>query len=140
MRARTIDGCIIGVTLQLWRFDTTLQQSRGYARWHYYVCVSVVRVCACGVWIVHHMLTGSMCRLYVCLTATLTIKSHARIAIPAMSQTSDGAYPVCPDCSSTGSSSELCHTTQLDLLLCTTCGRTYTVDSVRSYSEVSADE
>jgi len=50
------------------------------------------------------------------------------------------AYPVCPDCSSTGSASELCHTTQLDLLLCTTCGRTYTVDSVRSYSEVSADE
>jgi len=50
------------------------------------------------------------------------------------------AYPVCPDCSSTGSASELCHTTQLDLLLCTTCGRTYTVDRVAAYSEVSSDE
>jgi elongation factor P hydroxylase len=86
------------------------------------------------------MLTGSMCRLYVCLTATLTIKLHACIAIPAMSQTSDRAYPVCPDCSTTGSSSELCHTTQLDLLLCTTCGRTYTVDNIDCQREVSADE
>lgn len=45
------------------------------------------------------------------------------------------AYPVCPDCSSTGSPNELCHTTQLDLLLCTTCGRTYTVDSVATQTD-----
>jgi len=86
------------------------------------------------------MLTSNKCRLYVYLTATLTIKSKAGIATLAMSQTSEGAYPVCPDCSERGSSSELCHTTQLDLLLCTTCGRTYTVDRVAAYSEVSADD
>jgi len=86
------------------------------------------------------MLTSNKFRLYVWLAGSLTIKSKAGIAIPAMSQTSEGAYPICPDCSERGSSSELCHTTQLDLLLCTTCGRTYTVDSVGAYSEVSADE
>jgi uncharacterized Zn finger protein len=42
------------------------------------------------------------------------------------------AYPVCPDCSSDGSFSELVHTTQLDLLLCTTCGRVHRIDHIDS--------
>jgi hypothetical protein len=50
------------------------------------------------------------------------------------------AYPVCPDCSERGSFSELCHTTQLDLLLCTTCGRVHRIDHIDAASEVSADD
>jgi len=78
--------------------------------------------------------------LYVCLTATLTIKSYAHIATPAMSQTSNGAYPICPDCSDDGSFSQLVHTTQLDLLLCTTCGRVHKIDHIDAASEVPADD
>jgi len=85
-------------------------------------------------------LTSNMCRLYVYLTATLTVKSKAAIVTPAMSQTSDGVYPVCPDCTSEGSFSELVHTTQLDLLLCCTCGRVHRIDNIEAQSEVSADE
>jgi len=50
------------------------------------------------------------------------------------------AYPVCPDCSTEGSFSELVHTTQLDLLLCCTCGRVHRIDHIQDQSEVSADE
>jgi len=50
------------------------------------------------------------------------------------------AYPVCPDCSSDGSFSELVHTTQLDLLLCCTCGRVHRIDHIDCQREVSADE
>jgi hypothetical protein len=100
----------------------------------------VVRVCVREVWLELHGLTSNMCRLYVWLAGSLTIKSKAGIAIPAMSQTSNEAYPICPDCIERGSASELCHTTQLDLLLCTACGRTYAVDRVAAYSEVSSDE
>jgi len=86
------------------------------------------------------MLTGKTCCFYVCLTATLTFKLKAAIVTPAMSQTSDGAYPICPDCRSDGSFSELVHTTQLDLLLCCTCGRVHRIDHIDARSEVSADE
>jgi hypothetical protein len=100
----------------------------------------VVRVCVREVWIELQGLTSNMFRLYVYLTATLTIKSHARIAIPAMSQTSNAAYPVCPDCSEDGSFSQLVHTTQLELLLCTTCGRVHRIDHIDGASGVSADD
>jgi len=63
------------VRLLLWVFDTAAHRLWGYARWHYPTCVSVVRVCVREVWIVHHMLTGSMFRFYVYLTATLSYKS-----------------------------------------------------------------
>jgi len=50
------------------------------------------------------------------------------------------AYPVCPDCSSDGSFSELVHTTQLDLLLCCTCGRVHRIDHIDTQREVCSDE
>jgi len=50
------------------------------------------------------------------------------------------AYPICPDCREDQTWSELVHTTQLDLLLCCTCGRVHRIDHIQHQSEVSADE
>lgn len=84
------------------------------------------------------MLTSNKCRLYVYLTATLTIKSHACIAIPAMSLQIVGRMDGCPDCDSIRFTEKSWYSHCVRVCMCCECsseyGRHTDRDTVEAYT------
>jgi len=88
----------------------------------------------------HHRLTGSMFRLYVYLTATLTFKSRATIVTPAMSLQIAGRLEGCPECDGVRFTDTrwYCHDTRV--CRCHDCGTEYRRHVDQDYTGVATDE